>query len=101
MDTSQLISDAKARFNHNAARAQLAAKYSSRLILAEQGGLWTAKPELLSFLGGTTAKTLVLIDNFDNPIKVSRVDLLTKLTETYNQVMNDWHAEWSELEKKR
>lgn len=101
MDTTQLISDAKARFSHNAAKAQLKDKYSSKLIIAEQGGLWTAKPELLSFLGGTNAKTLVVIDNFDNPVRISRVELLTKLTETYNKVMTEWHREWSELEKKR
>ena|ERR1035437_6663161 len=101
MDTAQLILDSKARFSHNAAKAQLRDKYSGKLIIAEQGGLWTAKPELLSFLGGTKEKTLVLIDNFDNPVKILRVELLARLTETYNTVMNEWNAEWSELEKKR
>jgi hypothetical protein len=101
MDTAQLISDAKARFSHNAAKVQLKDKYSSKLIVAEQGGLWTAKPELLTFLSGTLSTTLVVIDNFDNPVKVNRVELLTKLTDTYNTVMNEWYLEWSELEKKR
>lgn len=101
MDTAQLLSDAKARFSHNSAKAYLKDKYSSKLIIAEQGGLWTAKPELMSFLGGTRAKTLVVIDNFDNPVKVTRTELLDKLTTTYNDVMNEWHAEWTLLEQKR
>ena len=101
MDTAQLVLEAKARFSHNLAKIQLKNKYAGRLIVAEQGGLWTAKPELLSFLGGTRSKTLVVVDNFDNPVKVLRAPLLAKLTETYNTVMTEWEAEWTSLEGKR
>ena len=101
MDTKALISETKARFSHNSAKEYLKDKYTSKLIVADQGGLWTAAPPLLTFLATTNSNSLVVMDNFDNPVKVNRAELLTKLTDTYNSVMNEWHKEWTELESKR
>lgn len=101
MDTKTLISEAKARFNHNSAKAYLKEKYESKLLLAEQGGLWRADPTTLAFLNSITDETVVLIDTFNNPIKVNRLELFEKLTELYKEVMEEYYEEWSELEKKR
>ena len=40
-------------------------------------------------------------NTFDNPVKVKRVDLLYKLSDTYKNTMEEWYNEWTELEKKR
>lgn len=101
MDTKTLISEAKARFNHNSAKAQLKDKYDSKLIVAEQGGLWKASPELIGFLSSTTDEYVVLIDNFENPVLVNRVDLHEVLHKTYTDTMKLWYNEWKELESKR
>jgi len=101
MDTKTLITDAKARFNHNSAKAYLKEKYQSKLIVAEQGGLWTANSETITFLHFLPTKFVVLIDNFGNPVEVERGKLLSKLYETYQEVMSEWHKEWKELEDKR
>jgi hypothetical protein len=105
MNTESLITDAKARFSHNSAKAYLKDKFSSKLIVAEQGGLWTASPQLISFIIAqsdfTIDDTVILIDNFDNPVQVKGPALLAVLQTTYNTVMNAWHAEWKELEGKR
>ena len=105
MNTESLITDAKARFSHNSAKAYLKDKFSSKLIVAEQGGLWTASPELISFLATQSYlpfdDTVILIDNFDNPVQVNCPALLAVLQKTYNTVMNDWHAEWKAVEGKR
>lgn len=102
MDTKTLISEAKARFNHNAAKAQLKDKYDGKLIIADQGGLWKATPELISFLNSASEDNFViLIDNFDNPVEVKREQLLEVLKATYQKVMLEWHKEWKELESKR
>lgn len=102
MDTKTLISEARARFNHNAAKAQLKDKYDGKLIIADQGGLWKATPELISFLNSATEDNFViLIDNFDNPVEVKREDLLKVLKDTYSKVMLQWHKEWKEIENKR
>ena len=101
MDTKTLIAEAKARFNHNAAKAQLKDKYDGRLIVADQGGLWKATPETIAFLTYMDQETVILADTFDNLVEVDRVTLLEKLRDLYNTVMTEWHKEWKELESKR
>jgi hypothetical protein len=102
MDTKTLITEAKARFNHNSAKAYLKDKYSSKLIVADQGGLWRADQQTISFLNSMSDNFLiVVIDTFNNPVQVNREKLLETLKDTYNTVMLEWHKEWSELEKKR
>ena len=101
MDTKTLIAEAKARFNHNSAKAQLKDKYDGKFIIADQGGLWKASPELIAFLNAIDDNFVVLIDNFDNPVQVKREDLLKVLIETYQKVMLEWYKEWKEIESKR
>jgi hypothetical protein len=101
MDTKTLISDAKARFNHNAAKSYLKEKYETRLIVAEQGGLWRANLQTINFLNNSQSETVILVDSFENPVEVNRTELLAKLNETYESVMREWLNEWAELEKKR
>ena len=101
MDTKTLISEAKARFNHNSAKAQLKDKYDGKFIIAEQGGLWKASPEIISFLNSMDDNFVILIDNFNNPVQVNRDQLLTVLKDTYQTVMLDWYKEWKEIETVR
>ena len=101
MDTKLLISEAKARFNHNSAKAYLKDKYDSKFIIAEQGGLWKASAQLITFLSSTDDEWVILIDNFDNPVKVNRAILFDKIKDTYSTVMEQWYTEWQELESKR
>ncbi len=101
MDTKTLIAEAKARFNHNSAKAYLKEKYDAKLLVADQGGLWKADQNTIAFLSASNNEDIVVIDTFDNPVKVKRTELLDKLTDTYYIVMNEWHDEWKELESKR
>jgi hypothetical protein len=101
MDTKTLISEAKARFNHNSAKAQLKDKYDGKFIIAEQGGLWKATPELIAFLNALDDNFVILIDNFNNPVQVNRDQLLSILKDTYQKVMIEWYKEWKEIEIKR
>lgn len=101
MDTTSLIADAKARFNHNSAKAYLKEKYDNKLIVADQGGLWKADQQIISFLNSFKDKEIIIIDTFNNPVKVKRIELLNTLQKTYNQVMTDYFDEWKELEGKR
>lgn len=101
MDVNQLLADAKARFSHNSAKHYLKEKYSSRLILADQGGLWKADKETIGILNALQDDKVILIDTFENLVEVNRVDLLSKLTTIYNDTMNAWYKEAKELEVKR
>jgi hypothetical protein len=101
MDTKTLIAEAKARFNHNSAKAYLKNKYDSKFIVADQSGLWKANLETINFLNATSDDYVILIDTFDNPVKVNRVELLDKLSTAYKTTMEEWHNEWTTLEGKR
>ena len=103
MDTKTLIKDAKARYSHNSAKAYLKEKYNSKLIIAEQGGLWKADAHTIALLHAFNhfQDTTVLIDTFDNPVEVEIASLLESLTTLYNNVMTEWNAEWKQLENKR
>lgn len=101
MDTKTLLIESKARFNHNSAKSYLKEKYSSKLLVAVQGGLWKATPELLGFLASSTDDLVVLIDHFENPVLVNRIELHDVLYKTYNDAMQLWFSEWKELENKR
>jgi hypothetical protein len=101
MDTKTLILEAKARFNHNSAKAYLKDKYESKLIVADQLGLWSANLATINFLTSSNEDEIILIDNFNNPVKINRQSLLNKLNTVYKSTMEDWYAEWVELEKKR
>lgn len=101
MDTKTLITEAKARFNHNSAKEYLKKKYDSKFIVADQSGLWRANLETINFLNALDDEWVILIDTFDNPVKVNRINLLHKLSETYKNAMEEWHREWTILESKR
>lgn len=101
MDTQSLIKDSKARFSHNAAKQYLKEKYKAKLTIAEQGGLWEITPTFLTFLATTNSKTFVMLDLYENPVKINVTELLVKATNVYNEVMEAWHQEWTELEGKR
>lgn len=104
MDTKTLITEAKARFAHNSAKDYLREKYNAKLLIADQGGLWRADQETISFLSVMPNEwddRVVLMDTFQNPVLVGRSELLTKLKDVYNSVMAEWYNEWKELESKR
>jgi len=97
MNTQQLVNDAKIRFKHQESKLYLEEKYSSQLTFSTQGGSWTATPELISFLKHSTS-TIILLDNFKNPIKVDTVILLEKMEQVYSNVMQLWHEEFTKLQ---
>lgn len=101
MDTKTLIAESKSRFAHNAAKAILKEKYEALLLVADQNGLWRADLQTINFLGATELDEVVLIDTFNNPVKVNRKKLLELLKDVYHTTMNDWYDEWKSLESNR
>jgi hypothetical protein len=101
MDTKTLIAEAKARFSHNSAKDYLREKYSNKLTVAVQNGLWKADAETINILNTFKTKKIVLMDTFGNPVEVNRAELLDTLKELYSTVMQEWYKEAKELEAKR
>jgi len=93
MDTNKLIQDARARFDFNTQKQELKDKYEGKLIFADQGGLFTAGPNLFATLQVITHKYVILIDNYGNPVKVESTQLLNKAIKVYTEVMQEWYDE--------
>jgi hypothetical protein len=70
MDTDNLISHARSRFNHESARRLLKEKYQARMLFAHGGGMWRAGPELLILLATVPPGDAVIFDLYETPIKV-------------------------------
>jgi hypothetical protein len=101
MDTSKLIRDAKARFDFNTQKQELKDKYEGKLIFADQGGLFTAGPNLFATLQAITQAHVIIVDNYGNPVKVDSNKLLIKATKLYNEVMQEWHDELQSMQEIR
>ena len=102
MDTDQLISHSRARFEHEAARRTLREKYQAKLTFAYGGGMWRAGPELNStiFTCGRIGE-VVLEDLYGNPVRVDTKELMQLSQERFNEQMNAWLVEYEELNKNR
>jgi hypothetical protein len=102
-DSTILVAKVRERFYHIESKRYLAEKHKNRLTLFSGGGQFTATVDLIAFLREPTNDTPneILIDNYGNPVKVVRQELLTSAIEVYNTVMSEWHDEYTELSKER
>jgi hypothetical protein len=102
MNTDNLITHARARFDHAQARRLLKEKYQAKMLFAYCGGMWRAGPELhaMIFTCGRMGE-IVLPDLYENPVKVNSVELMNLSQERWNEQMNAWLIEHEELSRQR
>ena len=102
MNTDELISHSRARFEHASAKRLLKEKYQGKLTFAYAGGMWRAGPELHStiFTCGKIGE-VVLLDLYDNPVKIDTTELLKLSQERWQEQMNAWLVEYEQLARKR
>ena len=101
MDTDQLISHSRARFEHAAARRTLREKYQAKFTFAHAGGMWRAGPELQIILSTYPELEAVILDLYENPVRVDSVELMKLSQERWNEQMNAWEVEYAQLSKQR
>lgn len=102
MNTDILISHGRARFEHAAARRVLKEKYQGKLVFAHGGGMWKAGPELLSTLNCCTMdKDAVILDLYENPVKINTKELWNLAAQRWQEQMTAWLVEYEELNKQR
>ena len=102
MDTDQMISHARARFDHAQAKQVLKEKYQAKMLFAHAGGMWRAGPELHAtiFTCGRMGQ-VVLLDLYENPIMIDTTELMSMSQQRWQEQMTAWHLEYEELNKKR
>lgn len=101
MNTEDLIKEAKARFHLNYQKSQLKEKYNSKLLFANQGGLWLAGPELFATLLFFIGEEIIIVDNYGNPVKVNKTNLWLHASKVYSTVMEEWYTEHESLKNLR
>lgn len=101
---NNLLSHSRARFNHEAAKKILKEKYEAKMLFAYRGGMWRAGPELLStinFCRITDDSEVVLLDLYENPIKIQTKELWNLAAQRWQEQMTAWLVEFEELSHQR
>ena len=101
MDTEQLITHGRARFEHSAARRLLREKYQAKLTFAHAGGMWRAGPDLLTVLCVCPDDSAVILDLYDTPVKISVKELQDLAQQRWQEQMTAWLIEYDQLSANR
>lgn len=102
MDTEALVAHARARFDHATAKRILKEKYEAKMLFAYNGGMWRAGPELLTLIQAVPVEDdIVLLDLYENPIRVSPLELQHLALDRWQEQMNAWLVEHEQNQKRR
>lgn len=93
MDTDALVAHSRARFDHAVARRLLKEKYEARMLFAYRGGMWRAGPELQTTLLTCPGVDAVLLDLYENPVRVDTKELYAQSQQRWQELMNAWLVE--------
>jgi hypothetical protein len=101
MNTDELVAHGRARFEHESARRTLREKYQAKLTFACNGGMFTATPEMITFLSLYGDQQVVVKDLYDNPVEVNAQQLCQLMKGRHQEQMNAWLVEYEEINKNR
>ena len=101
MDKDALISHVRARFDHEAQKRILREKYEAKMLFAHAGGMWRAGPELQTTLLTCPEPVAVLLDLYENPVKITVAELMTLSQQRWQEQMTAWYVEWEQLRQQR
>jgi hypothetical protein len=101
MDTDNLVAHARARFDHAVAKRILKEKYEARMLFAYAGGMWRAGPELQTTLLTCPGTEAVLLDLYENPVRVDTKELYAQSQQRWQEQMNAWLVEHEANNRKR
>lgn len=101
MNTENLVAHARARFDHAAAKRVLKEKYQARMIFAYNGGMWCAGPQLQTTLLTCPDAEAVILDLYDNPVKVNTRALFSLSQQRWQEQMTAWLLEHEQNAEKR
>lgn len=91
----------KRRFDHEASRQALKEKYQAKLIFAHQGGMFRAGPELIVLLNSLTQEDPIIVDLYDSPVTVNKLELLEEAIQRWQEQLNAWQVELADLSRER
>lgn len=98
---SDIVTRIRTRFDHAAAKKILQEKYESKMMFVHAGGMFKSTPEMISFLSLYNGQEIVLPDLYNNPVKINSDLLRSEMQKRWQEQMNAWLVEWSELQQQR
>lgn len=98
MNTDDLVAHSRARFDQHVKKKLLKEKYEAKMLFACNGGMFRAGPELQTTLLTCPDSEAVILDLYDNPIKVNTRELFAQSQQRWQEQMNAWLIEHTELE---
>lgn len=92
----------RARFDHAAAKKNLAEKYEAKMLFAHAGGMWRTGPELLNILEVLGEdENAVLLDVYGTPVQINVPEMSILAKQRWQEIMNAWLEEWNQLQRQR
>lgn len=101
MDTDALVAHARARFDHAVAKRILKEKYEAKMLFAYAGGMWRAGPELQTMLMTCPGSEAVILDLYENPVRVDTKELFAQSQQRWQEQMTAWLEEHEQNQKRR
>lgn len=101
MNTDQLVAHGRARFEHASARKLLKERYQAKMLFAHAGGMWQAGPALQTTLLSCPDSEAVILDLYENPIKVDTKELFALSQQRWQEQMTAWLIEHEALSQQR
>lgn len=93
MEAHQLKALADAEFDRALHRKNIKENAMAQMTVPFAGGLFLASKDLIAYLSVESAEIVYIEDLHGNPIKATRVEMLTAVRKVYNQAMQAWHEE--------
>lgn len=101
MNTDELIQHGRSRFEYHAAKKLLKEKYQAKLNFAYAGGMFQAGPELINTLNLCPWDEAVILDLYENPVKVAPIELKHLAEQRWQEQMTAWLIEYEQLSQTR
>lgn len=105
MSAEKLEKLANTKFDIKAAKATMLEKLDGQLTFAYSGGLFKSTPELLALLNAYEKQgydKIVIMDEYQNPIMISDLEVFTQLVcQNLQASLNEYFVEYERLKKVR
>ena len=102
MNIETIKKTSRAKYLHSLAKLTAKENHLAQLLLTVHGGTFRVTPELIAFLSVEyLGRTVIILDIFENPIQVDRVEMLESCVDLYSSVMQSWHSTTAEINSKR
>ena len=101
MNTEEIKKISRAKYLHTLAKINLRERIEAKLIVTLGDGSWRVTPELLAFLSVYDKESVILMDMYDNPVRVNARELFDLAKHTYDTAMETWLRENDAIMKQR